>query len=147
MRSLILIAVALLIQQQAFAGFGQCRRGIELVCEATMNKKDGTSRVATSGAGRVYDQAQEYFDAAECEASVVLYTDAGKFVANYRDYDGTVRAWIDPIEGNERLLIDTASIDTNRKTSVTVPMYSDKKYESVTFTCYTEVNFNYNPRE
>ncbi|MFL5814570.1 MAG: hypothetical protein ACJ763_13430 [Bdellovibrionia bacterium] len=147
MRTFILIAAAFLIQQQAFAGYGQCRRGLDLVCEATMNKKDGSSRMVTSGAGRVYDQEQEYFDAAECEGSVVLYTDAGKFVANYRDYDGTVRAWIDPIEGRERLLIDAAPIDTERKTSVTVPMYSNKKYESVTFTCYTQVNYQYNPRE
>lgn len=147
MRSLILIAAALLIQQQAFAGIGQCRRGLDLVCEASITKKDGSSHVVTSGAGRVYDQSQEYFDQAECEASVVLNTAAGKFVANYRDGDGTVRAWIDPIEGSERLLIDADPIDTNRSTSVTVPVYSDKRYKSVTFSCYTQVNYQYNPRE
>ncbi len=140
MRSLILIVAALLIQQQAFAGFGQCRNRIDLVCEASLNQTNGSSKLVSSGVGRVYDRQSEYFDPAECEGSVVLNTAAGKFVANYKDYNGTVTAWIDPVEGGERLLIVADPIDTQTKTSVTVPMLSDEKYDSVTFTCYTQVN-------
>jgi hypothetical protein len=146
MRTIILIAAALLIQQQAFAGFGQCRDRLDLVCEARLNQPNGSFTNGPSGLGRVYDQQSEYFDPADCEGSVVLNTDAGKFVANYTDSEGTVRAWIDPADGGEQLVIEDAPIDTERKTSVTVPMPSGGKYSSVTFTCYTQVNYQYNPR-
>jgi hypothetical protein len=68
-------------------------------------------------------------------------------VASYRDNDGTVRAWIDPIDGGERSLIDSDAINTNRKASATVSVDRNKKYQSVTFSCYTQVNDQNNPRE
>lgn len=141
MKNIIWIAAALLVQQQAFAGFGQCRGRIDLVCEAQLNLINGGFRNGPSGVGRVYDHEVEYFDPVDCEASLSLNTELGKFVANYNDYNGTVRAWIDSVDGFEDLVIEDASIDTERKTSVTLPVASSAKYKSVTFTCYTQVNY------
>lgn len=146
MRTLILIAAALLIQQQASAAIGQCRTRIALVCEAKYNQPNGTSKEVTSGAGRVYNQNAEFFGLPDCQASVALETDAGTFTANYTDYNGKVTATIAPAEGNPRLLILGDEIDEDTKTSVTVPMLSDEKYDSVTFTCYTQVNYKYQYR-
>lgn len=151
MRSLILIAAALFIQQQAFAGFGQCSNRVDLVCEARVNLTDGTSKLLTSGVGRVYNQESEMFYPVDCEGSVTLDTDIGQFVANYKDYDGTVTATLNPSEGQGRLLFVSEAIDEDTNASATVPMLSDENTHSVTFTCFTQVNYQYqyrhNPRE
>jgi hypothetical protein len=48
MRTFILIAAALLIQQQAFAGFsGQCHDRVDLVCEASLNQANGSSKLVS----------------------------------------------------------------------------------------------------
>jgi hypothetical protein len=146
MRSLILIAAALLIQQQAFAGIGVCRNRIDLVCEAKLSSSNGSSKPLTSGVGRVYNQDPELFVPVDCEGSVVLNTEAGKFVAQYRDYDGTVTASLNPIEGRKSLLFLADPIDSGTKATVTVPNLSYDGYDSITFTCYPQVNYQYRYR-
>lgn len=146
MRSLILIVAALLIQQQAFAGYGLCRNRIDLVCEAKFNRPDGSSKSGPSALGRVYDQTNELFALAECQGSVVIDTYAGQFTANYKDDSGTLTAYFEPTDGHKALLILADPIDLDTKTTVTVPNYSDERYDSITFTCSTQVNYQYKYR-
>lgn len=151
MRTIILIAAALLIQQQAFAGVGFCRNRVDLVCEAKYNKPDGSSVAGPTALGRVYDRMNYLFSPVDCQGSIVLNTYAGQFTAEYKDYEGTVTAYFEPTEGKKRLVILADPIDLDVKTSATVTNLSDERYDSLTFTCYTQVNYQYryrhNPNE
>ncbi|MFL5814569.1 MAG: hypothetical protein ACJ763_13425 [Bdellovibrionia bacterium] len=151
MRTFILIAAALLIQQQANAAVGICDNRVDLVCEAKFNKPDGASVSGPTALGRVYDQTNALFAPVDCQGSIVLDTYAGQFTASYKDYEGIVTAYFEPIEGKKRLVILADPIDLATKTSVTVTNLSDERYDSLTFTCYTQVNYQYryrhNPNE
>jgi len=59
MRSIILMAAVLLIQQQAFASFDRCQSHLELVCETRFNYPNGSVSFGKSGASMVFDQHDE----------------------------------------------------------------------------------------
>jgi hypothetical protein len=151
MKTFILIIVALLIQQEAFAAIGSCRNRIDLVCEAKFNRPDGSSDAGPAAVSRVHNQDHALFAPVDCQSSVVIDTYAGKFTANYNDYSGTISAWFENTEGRKSLLILADTIDLDNKASVTVPNLADERYDSITFTCSTRVNaqfrYRYNPAE
>jgi hypothetical protein len=106
-----LIALAVLAISapiSAFAGNTSCETQFSLSCKAVY----AGGVAGPSGTAAVQDIESEPFDPSDCEASVVLYTEVGKFVATYVQNYNTVRAWVD--SGNkETLLIDDAHMDTS----------------------------------
>jgi hypothetical protein len=146
MKTFILFVAAVLIQQQALAAVGFCRNRVDLVCEAKFNKPDGASVTGPTALGRVHDQTNALFAPVDCQGSIVLETYAGQFTANYKDYEGIVTAYFEPTGGKKRLVIFADPIDLDTKASVTVTNLSDERYDSLTFTCYTQVNYQYRYR-
>lgn len=103
-----LVVLAISAPISAFAGNTSCETQYALSCKAVY----AGNVAGPSGTAPVQDIQPEPFDPSDCEASVVLYTEVGKFVATYVQNYGTVRAWVD--SGNkETLLVDDAHMDNS----------------------------------
>ncbi len=133
MKSFIVCAL-LLAGTSAFAGYGKCDQTHDLACVATYNLASQKTVAGPFGDGLVTDLQPEPFDPANCEAAVVLYTVAGKVVANYNQNSGTISAWVDS-EGQETSIFKDYRLDEITNVSAVIPVSAKGNVQSVQIQC------------
>lgn len=127
--------LALVSSPVAFAGNTSCQANYKLSCSSIYSIEHHEKIGGPSGVSSIQDIQPEPFDPSECEASVVLYTVAGKFVATYSENQGTVRAWIDDTEGKETSLLAEAPLTASQPVSTSTVSYAPGDVDSVIFNC------------
>jgi hypothetical protein len=102
MKKLFVLAALLLVQSQAFAGYGECRN-LKLTCSALYITLNDTVEKGPSASDTLSDTQPEDLAPVECVASLQLNTEAGHFVGFYHDGSKTLTASLHPTEGWNRI--------------------------------------------
>lgn len=112
----------------------------KLVCESNYTLIDGYASSSGSanvagpmGVDSISDRELEPFNPSQCEASVVLFTYAGRFVATYSENSDSINSWVES-DGKFSVLTDEP-MTMEKAVSVTVPSPFKGIVKSISFDC------------
>ncbi len=112
MKIIFLAALLLFGSASAVAGLTPCLHPEKmLICDSSYRLVEGygadpSDLLGPAGKSQIRDAQSEPFDPSQCEASVVLFTYIGRFVATYYEGSGKITAWLES-DGRVQNVIDT----------------------------------------
>lgn len=137
--TLALVSLLFGFQNHALAGYGGCNTDYLFTCTATYHLSNGTVDQSNSSGSEVSDLQPEPFDPSDCEASAVLYTLAGKFVATYSQASGKISAFLDTQDGKEIMIQPASSTASNWATAEFTAIPSKVlSVDSTSFECHVK---------
>lgn len=137
----VVVLAASLIQQQALAYNQMCRQPDQrLICHSSYQLLNGYGLIAVegpSGSGKTENVQPEPFDPSECQASLALFTDVGRFIAVYDERSETLHAFLEA-DGKTTILMDHAQMTSNSELAAEIQTPAHRSISSATFTCHLQ---------
>lgn len=131
-RFFVCVFTCIFVSAVGFAGQGTCPISNIFKCESSYSLGSGQVVSGPSAEAAVVDIEPEPFDPADCEASVLLETAVGTFVADYTVEMNSIRAFIQA-NGKETSLLN--DVEFIQPTVIKVPSPFQGEVKSATFSC------------